>query len=307
MLGTIWEDAKRQFQYGNMVIQIILVNTAIFLSIVVLYALFFLIFQGDTGIIKGVVRWFMVPPSPTGLIWKPWSLFTYMFLHEGLMHFAMNMLLFYIYGRIFQDFLGNRKVLPLYIIGGLAGAAMYWLTGLLGFPSSGMLGASAAVWAVVMATTVLRPDYVIHLIFLGAVRLKYVTLVLMLLTIIAIPGLNTGGEMAHIGGMIIGWLFIYLLQNGNDLSVSFNRMWDPIASAFSGLFVGGAARGRRAPEHNPHMRVVKTKRYADDRKKEAQQSRQERVDEILDKINDSGYDSLTEEDKDFLAESDNDK
>lgn len=306
MLGTIWEDAKRQFQYGNTVVQLILVNTAVFLVIILLSAIFFLLSRGESGLVDTMVNWFMVPPSPMGLIWKPWSILTYMFLHKGLFHVAMNMYLFYIYGRIFQDFLGNRKVLPLYILGGLAGVVMYWITGLLGFPSSGMLGASAAVWAIVMAATVLRPDYVLHLIFIGPVKLKYITLVLMILTFVAITGMNTGGEMAHIGGMIMGWLFIYLLQTGTDLSISFNRMWDPIANAVTGLF-SGSVSGSRAPKRNPHMHVVKTKRYADDRKSEEQQSRQERVDEILDKINESGYGSLSDEEKDFLAESSDDK
>jgi len=306
MIKTVWEDAKRQFQYGNTVIQLILVNTAVFLVVVLMSAIFYLAFLGDTSIIDTAVKWFMVPGSPSGLIWKPWSLFSYMFLHKGLLHFAMNMYLFFIYGRIFQDFLGTRKVLPLYILGGLAGVIMYWLTGLLGFPSAGMLGASAAIWAVVMGATVLRPDYILNLIFIGPVKLKYITLVLMLLTIIAIPGLNTGGEMAHIGGMIMGWLFIYLLQNGTDLSISFNRIWDPIANAFSGL-LGSMPSGGRAPKHNPHMHVVKTKRYQDDRKNQEAQSKQERVDEILDKINDSGYGSLTDDEKDFLAEAGEDK
>jgi len=306
MLGSIWEDAKRQFHYGNTLVQLILVNTAVYLVVAILLAVFFLLFQGDNSFIHTVVNWFMVPGNPLDLIWKPWSLFSYMFLHKGLMHFAMNMLLFYYFGRIFQDFLGNRKVLPLYIMGGIAGAVFFWITGLLGFTSPGMLGASGAIWAIVMATTVLRPDYEFHLIFLGAVKLKYVTLVLMLLTIVAIPGLNTGGEMAHIGGMIMGWLFIYLLQNGTDLSVSFNRIWDPIGNVFSNLFAG-TSRGERASNHNPHMHVVKTKRYADDKKKDREKSIQERVDEILDKINDSGYDSLTDEEKDFLAEASDDK
>lgn len=316
MFSSIWEDIKREFQYGNTLIQIILVNTAVFIAVNLLLVIFFFVFQENAQYnLDIVLRWFEASNQPWHILTKPWTIFTYMFLHQGLFHFAFNMLLFYIYGRIFRDFLGNRKVLPLYVLGGLAGFVFYLIATLLvpRYVGPYMLGASAGVWGIVMGTTVLRPDYSIRLMFIGDVRLKYITFVLMIMSIIAIPGTNTGGEMAHVGGMIMGWLFIYLLQNGNDLSKPFNAIWDKIATFF-GNAVDAIAGRRRSnmsvlddEQTKKRSRRFNTKRAADDEKYEREASQQQQVDAILEKIKRSGYDSLTQQEKEFLFKASKDE
>ncbi len=310
MFNSIWDDVKAQFRYGNMLTQIILVNTGIFILTILLLVIFFFVFQerADAALNK-VLTWFMASYEPRHNLTRPWSWFTYMFLHKDLFHFAWNMIVLYMYGRIFQDFLGTRRTLPLYVFGGFVGFLFYVLSHFLvpAYIGPYCLGASAAIWAIAMATTLLRPDYVVHLMFLGAVRLKYITAVLVILNLIALPQGNTGGQMAHIGGMLAGWYFIYLLkEKGYDMAVPFNKVWDKIAGFFSPFF--GNLFG------NPQLRTS----YKSDSKSDWEAYRhgrnksrepeinsdgsisQEVIDEILDKINRSGYDSLSKEEKEYL-------
>ncbi len=310
MFTSIWEDIKREFQYGNTLTQIILVNTGVFILVNIILVILFFIYQGGAHIrLDYILRWFEASHDPWHILTRPWTIFTYMFLHKGLFHYAMNMILLYIFGRIFRDFLGNRKILPLYVYGGFAGFLVYLLTSfVIDDVGMYMLGASAGVWAIVMATTVLRPDYVIRLMFIGDIRLKYITFVLIVLNLIAITGVNTGGQMAHIGGMLVGWNFIYMLQNGTDLSVPFNKIWDKIANAFGSVVDKLRGKGSldREFKKKPTSSFM-TKRASDDEKYEEEANRQERVDAILEKIKRSGYDSLTQEEKEFLFKASKDQ
>ncbi len=289
LTGSIINEIKHQFHHGNMVMRLIFVNAGVFLFFGIFY-LFSFLFQ-DVSFYKLVLSKFEVPASADTLLKQPWSVFTYMFLHAGLLHVLFNMLWFYWFGEIFVLYLGDKKILPLYLIGGIAGAVVYVLAfNLLPvfYPvvgASHMLGASASIFAIVFAATALNPDYEMRLLFLGVVRIKYIAVVALLLDIINIPYGNAGGYIAHVGGALSGYFYIKALRSGFDLAAPFNKLFDWTAT----IFKSGAKV--KMTYKNPNRKSAPGEKKADDQK---------RVDEILDKISRSGYDGLTKEEKDFL-------
>ncbi len=289
LTGSITNDIKHQFRYGNMVMKLIFVNLGVFLFFGILYLITFL-FQNNTfyNLLLSKVE---MPASLNTLLHQPWSMFTYMFLHTGFFHVLFNMLWFYWFGEIFVLYLGDKKILPLYLLGGITGAVIYILA--FNFvpvfkPAtdvSMMLGASASIFAIVFAAATLAPDYEIQLMFIGIVRIKYVAVFSLLLDVINIPYGNAGGYIAHVGGALSGYFYIKALQGGFDFASPLTKFFDGFANLFK-------------PKSN-----IKVTYKNEARKSEAtsrSKNEQQRVDEILDKIARSGYDSLTKEEKDFL-------
>lgn len=290
LTNSITNDLKHHFRYGNMVMKLIFVNGGVFVFFGLFYLLSFLI-QNNSAYQFLLIKLEM-PASLNTLLYQPWSLLSYMFLHTGLFHFVFNMLWLYWFGEIFVMYLGDKKVLPLYLLGGIAGAAVYVLAYNL-LPAfkpvvnvSLMLGASASIFAIVFAAATLAPDYEIKLAILGVIRIKYVALFSLLLDIINIPYGNAGGYIAHIGGALCGFLYIKSLQGGFDWSSPFNKIFDSTAS-----LVKPKSNVRVAYKNTDYKKTTISK---------IGKSEQARVDEILDKIARSGYDSLTKEEKDFL-------
>lgn len=281
LANSIIGDIKHQFRYGNMVMKLIFVNVGVFLFFALLNLLSFL-FQ-DASLYHLLLVKAEMPASLSVLLQQPWSVFTYMFLHTGFFHVLFNLLWFYWFGEIFVLYLGDKKILPLYIIGGISGALVYVLAYNLlpvfkpQIDGSLMLGASASIFAVVFAAATLAPDYEIRLLFIGVVRIKYIALVSLLLDVINIPYGNAGGYLAHVGGAISGYIFIKALQGGVDLA--------SVVSVFRRKGKMKVSRGETFSKTNSAPRT---------------NNEQQRVDEILDKIARSGYDSLSKEEKDFL-------
>jgi len=289
LTGTISNDIKHQFRYGNMVMKLIFVNLGIFLLFGLLNLISFL-FQSNAfyNLLLSKVE---VPASLATLLYQPWSAFSYMFLHTAFFHFLFNMLWFYWFGEILVLYLGDKKILPLYILGGFVGAATYVLAfNLLPVfkPQVGismMLGASASIFAVVFAAATIAPDYEIRLMFIGSVKIKYVALVSLLLDVINIPYGNAGGYIAHVGGALSGYFYIKSLQQGFDFTGPFNKFFDVVGNLFK-------------PKSNIKVTYKSDLQKAE--KSARSKNEQQRVDEILDKIARSGYDSLTKGEKDFL-------
>jgi membrane associated rhomboid family serine protease len=288
--NSITDDIKHKFRYGNMATKIIFVNMGVFVFFSLFYLITFLFQQ--QGIYEAVLSKVEVPASTHTLLHQPWSLLSYMFLHTGFLHILFNMLWFYWFSEILVLFLGDKKILPLYLIGGIAGALFYILaynTIPVFIPKaevSYMLGASASVFAIVFAAATLSPDYEVRLLLFGVVRIKYIALVALVLDIINIPNGNAGGYIAHLGGALTGFLYIKALQSGFDAGKPFNKLLDGIATIF---------------KPRPKVKVTyKSSHVKAAPKSPRSKSEQEKVDEILDKISRSGYDSLTREEKDFL-------
>ncbi len=297
MVDSVLGDIKNTFRSGNMISKIILINVGAF---VVLNLLNVFDFQnGEDSFFATIRDALSLPSSFSSFMKQPWSMFTHMFLHIGFWHILWNMLIFYWFGRIVGDFLGDDRILPLYIMSGLLGGLVYMIHDLYlpgGTGGSALaMGASAAVMAMVWTAAMLSPDYIMHLLLLGRVKLKYIALALLFMDLVGSVGnINQGGHFAHIGGAVFGMIYVYLLRSGTDLV---------------GPFVG---LSQRKSELKPKAKSIKkTSRNKfkvihnsakTDAEKESSGSfnQQEELDRILDKINVKGYDKLTSEERDFL-------
>ncbi|HOG19230.1 MAG TPA: rhomboid family intramembrane serine protease [Salinivirgaceae bacterium] len=287
------DEIKAIVKSGGILTKLIAINLAVFLAVNIIGVIFFLsASQWSTGT---VVRLFAVPASLSALAVKPWTLFTYMFLHEGFLHILFNILWLYWFGIIFLRYFSQNQLLGLYIIGGLFGGIFYILSFNL-FPvfkpyveSSVALGASASVIAIVIATALYIPNYSVNIIFLGSVKLKWIALVMILLDIIGITSSNSGGHLAHLGGAVMGWIFISAYKKRVDLT------------KFVGWFKNIKLKPRRKKKSHLHVtyRRGETEYDYNARKRE----NQKQLDAILEKIKKSGYNNLTAEEKRILFDS----
>ena len=290
-----------------MVTRLIILNIAVFV-IVKLAWVFLRIGSGweDSGLYRTIAEGLMFSSDWLHNLTHPWTIVSYMFFHEGFFHIFWNMLILYWFGRIVGDLIGNQRIWPLYFLGGLFGAITFFIAyNLLSIGEGGpyyMLGASAGVMSIVVASGVLSPDYVMRLLFLGDVKLKYIVGVILFMDLVGVASdINTGGHFAHLGGALMGWLFVLRLKEGTDWSKGVNRMTDGLGNLFGGLFGGGGSRKIRVEQDGDRGGGFGRRRRSSRRGQRAtDKSQQERVDAILDKIRASGYDSLTDEEKEFL-------
>ena len=209
------------------------------------------------------------------------------------------MLIFFWFGRIVGDLIGDQKIWPLYLLGGLAAAAAFFGWSMLSGTSHYALGASGSVMAFVVAAAFLAPDYNMRLILIGNVKLKYIAFVILLLDLIGLANnINTGGHVAHLGGAFMGYVFVTSLRQGKDLSEGVNRFFDRLISLVS------VNRNKpQSPKTKKKARIIQMTGSKKGKPKSdniPNDSFQARLDEILDKISRHGYDSLTEEEEDFL-------
>lgn len=288
-MGSILDEIKRSFKDGSLLTKIIYVNLAVFVLVNLLSSFLFL-FGGEA---PDIANWFAVPASLPSLIIKPWTLFTYMFLHQDFFHLLFNILYLYFGGRIFQELLGEKRLISTYILGGLSGAFLFIIAYNIFpafnvvLPDARALGASAAVLAIIVAIATKAPNYVVNLVFLGAVKLKYIAIVLVVLDLISFQKGNAGGHLAHLGGALFGFFYIKQLEKGKDWSLWYFAWTNALKSMFK-------------KSDKKKVKVV-YKNQGSKHKSSVQSSKeQEIVDKILDKISKSGYDSLSKEEKDFL-------
>ncbi|MEN0003085.1 MAG: rhomboid family intramembrane serine protease [Bacteroidota bacterium] len=312
MFRSIWEDVKREFSYGNMVTRIIIINIIAFVAINLIWIFFRISHGWETPELYYSIRnFFMISSDWLHNLTHPWALITHMFLHESFWHILWNMLFLYWFGRIVGDFIGNHRILPLYLLGGLFASLIYFVSSAIIPYAQGevhyALGASGAVMAIVVASGVISPDYIMRLFLLGDVKLKYIVATLVFLDLIGIASnSNTGGAFAHLGGAFFGWLFVRQLREGSDWSVPVNRFIERINNFFRGI-----SEERQRPKKGPRVVYRNTGKTRPQRRARGNQaasdsgtpgamSHQEQLDAILDKIKKSGYDSLSEEEKEFL-------
>ena len=283
MANFIIEDFKKAWsKEDNGLIKIILINIIIFVSISILEV--FITLSGGGSLFRVVINKLMLPASFTTFILQPWSLISYFFLHLSFGHVLWNMLFLYWFGKIIHDNIGNNAVISLYILGGIIGGLSYMaLFNIIPFygdrvSESLMLGASAGVFSIVAGSATLLPNYTFYLLFLGPVRIKYIALFYILLSFFDVTGSNAGGEIAHIGGALIGYLFIKQLQKGVN-------MGDGVIKIIN-LF-------------NRKNSSKKEKEFTINKETSFDIS-QDEIDKILDKISESGYSSLSKKEKEKL-------
>jgi len=282
-----------------MVSKLIIVNVVIFIVVLILG----IILKGtnpDSDAYQIVFKNLAFSSEGLDALFKPWTLITHMFFHEGFWHLIWNMLLLFWFGRIVGDFIGDNRILPLYIMGGLCGIIFYLLFAKIGLIHTGMaLGASAAVMAIISSSAFISPDYNLRLLLIGNVPLKYVVLFLIVWDFVGISAMdNTGGHIAHLGGVAYGGFYVYLLRQGNDLADGFNNMIDGFKNLFSRKEKPVAKKSPLTVTHK-----VKTSNFGRARGSKSTDEPmpyQEQLDKILEKIKEQGYDNLSEEEKEFL-------
>ena len=296
-MNSILDDFKIAFRSGNILNQIIIINVVIFVGVGVLGVLLTLV--GERSAYFAISNLLMLPSNTDELWRQPWTIITYFFFHKQFFHILWNMLCIYWFGRIISEYIGQNKLLGLYVWGGIGGGVLYLVAyNFLPYfesvvDSSYLLGASAGVIAVVVGAATFYPDYTVHLLLLGPVRLKYIAAAIVLLSFIQSTGSNAGGEIAHLGGALVGYISVRQLQRGNDWSrpiVSF-MVW--VKSLFK-------PQPKIKVSYKNTRRSTSSKTSGKSEKKAKSKSAQEEIDAILDKISEKGYDALTKEEKQKL-------
>lgn len=295
---NILEKIKQTFRQGDSLTRLIIINISVF---VVLSLLEIMLRLFNTS---GSFIWsfFAVPAQLKQLIYHFWTLFTYMFLHEFFWHLLFNMLSLYWFGKLFLIHFSEKQLVGLYLLGGLLGA-LFYIASFNIFPyysdiknNSYVLGASASVMAIILATAFKSPNMEMQLLLLGGVKLKYIALFAVLSSAFGITRGNDGGQLAHLGGALAGYLFFVSLRQGKDITTALTQVLNSISDLFRPrrLKVRPNKYRQNSPMSDADYNANKARKMA-------------KIDEILDKIKTSGYDSLTTEEKKRLFEKSNEK
>lgn len=287
---SLVKDIKDQFRMqDNALVKIILINVIVY----VIDCLIWVISEfSPSKTLFPTVQYYQAAPSDLiGLLYKPWTVITYAFSHDtpNPLHIFFNMLGLYWFGGLIREFIGSRRLISIYVVGALSGVLLYvicynFIPYYIERGPGILVGASASVLAAVVAAATLVPHYHFHLVFLGRVKITYIAAFYVLMSIIGTVQWNAGGNIAHIGGALSGYLFITLLKNGIDIGKPINATIDFIGSLFT-----------KRP--NVRMTFFNTTAPALD---EHYTPNQQEIDTILDKISRSGYESLTKEEKQKL-------
>jgi membrane associated rhomboid family serine protease len=284
-------------QDGNALMQLIIVNAVLFVVLQFIYVIYILAPLDKEAYFTHIYNWFILPADLEKLLTRPWTLLTFMFADHHLFRFVSNMFWLWSFGYIMQDMTGNRKLVPIYLYGGLSGAAIFILSYYVFSklqPQLGIAtldGANPAIMAVAVATTTVAPDYRIFPMINGGIPLWILTLVYMLINFSSISHGDSGGYLANIAGGAMGFLFIYQMRRGHDWSLWMNNFFDWCNNLFN---PSKRLKGKSSKDEF-FYNVSGTKPY-----KKIPNITQKRIDDILDKINQQGYRFLTDEEKDIL-------
>lgn len=282
------DQIKYQFKTGSELTRLIYINLAVFL-VMVFIKIFGNLVAGPTNTWQENAEvWFALPSNPLTFITRPWTLFSYMFLHVSFGHIFSNLILFYFLGSIFLEYLGGKRLVAAYLGGGIFGGLFYFIMYNIFpvFDSGFLLGASAGVWGVVAAIAIYIPNLPVKLFFVLEVKLWQIVVSLFFIDLIAFSNFeNPGGMLAHFGGAVFGYFFISQLKKGKDWSETVYAYLDAISRLFN-------TKQKLRTVHKADIRQAKTAEHSKDD--------QDRLNEILDKIKVSGYDRLSKEEKAFL-------
>jgi membrane associated rhomboid family serine protease len=293
-VNTLYRLIKNSFRRGNYISRLIYINVAIFLILLVISAISYLL--KNQLISEKTISFLAVPASFKTLIIKPWTVITYMFTHKDIWHILFNMLWLYWFGRIFLEYLDQKKLVAVYLLGGISGAIVYVLSFNI-FPvfeeqiaASVAIGASASVMAIVIAIAAYVPNYTLNLFLFGRIRIIYIALTIFVLTSIMDFSVNSGGKLAHIGGALFGYFYVLNIRKGRDIGKWINKALDSIATLF---------------KPRQKLKVTYKKPATDYDYNKVKAEHQVKINIILDKISKGGYDSLTKAEKEFLFKTSN--
>ncbi len=282
-LSMNWNQLTYRFQTLSIAEKLIALNVLFFVVPFVLQTLFFLFDSSFAGILS----WFQLGADWELLLFRPWTLLTYSFLHSGIFHLFWNMILLYYSGQLFLNLLPARTFSNAYfmgvVLGGLVFVVSYALFPVFQGLRPYMIGASAGVMSVFVFISTFTPDQEVRFFFFN-IKLKYLALAFVFMDLIQIPTGNAGGHLAHIGGAFLGFFYARQLQNGKDIGAGWGAFWSQIGGWFT-----------------PQPKVRKVYKNPKSPKRPAKAAvDQDKIDAILDKISMSGYDSLSKEEKEIL-------
>jgi membrane associated rhomboid family serine protease len=281
---------------SNALMMLVGMNALIFISFGIIQILYYLTQSTTTAFHYEILRWFIVPAKLSSLAVLPWTIFTYMFVHVGVVYTVITLVWLWVFGSILQDLSGNSKIIPLYIYGGVAGAIVFVAANYL-IPSlrnqveySFMLGGNAAIMAIAVATTTLSPDYRLFKMLNGGIPLWILTLLYIVIDIAGSHGM--GEQLAHLGGGLTGFLFIVSMRKGYDWSLWMHKLYNWFLNLFN---PDKPTAEREKIKEKVFYNTGGTKPFI-----KRPVVTQQRIDEILDKINQKGFSHLSEEEKTIL-------
>jgi membrane associated rhomboid family serine protease len=292
MFKSIIDDIRGSLSNGNMITRLIIINVIIYVVTALLFA-----FSHTIPFNQFITDHFALSNQWQTLLFNPWTIITHMFLHSAFFHILWNMVGLNLFGTIVGDLLGDRRILPLYLFSGFIGGVVYILATLALGQNGFALGASAAVMGLAMTAGLIAPDYSIRLLLIGDVRLKYIVFAFIFFDLLGTQSTyNAGGSFGHLGGALGGAIFIYLYKKHIDILLPIEHFINYITNLRSPVKT-------KQSNYRPVMKVEYrsdsishfNKKIASDR-----ETKQDRIDRILDKINNDGYNNLTIEEKDFL-------
>ena len=279
---NILDDLKLQYKTGGMVQKLIFWNIGFFLfSLVFFYSFSVGQFQIPT--------WIALSSDLGVFVSTPWTLITFNFFHSGFLHLFFNLMVLHFSGRLFNTYFTDKQLLGVYVLGGVFSGITFVLSYLFIGKAGLLVGASGAIMAILIATATYAPFMLLRIPLIGIVKLWHVAFVILLIDLIQMPLDNTGGHLAHLGGALFGFIYIKLLQTGKDITKPFSALLDTFANLFKPK--------KKTPFKKVHRNVTKNVVNSSVSNKDFAQKQ---IDDILDKISKSGYDSLTKEEKEFL-------
>ena len=284
-------------QDGNSLIMLLAILAIVFCIFKFIYVVYHLSEFNIAAYRLNVFNWFALPADVDKLMTRPWTILTYMFMHDRVFHLLGNLLWLWAFGYILQDLAGNSKLIPLFIYGGIAGALLFVLSYnifprlVADMPGATLEGASAGVMAVAIATTTLAPDYRIFPMINGGIPLWVLTIIFIIIDFASIPGNNAGGHLAHLAGAAAGYVFIFQLRRGRDGSAWMNKFFDWVGN----LFNPDKKNWKKTARKEFYYKTGNTQPF-----KKIPNITQKRIDDILDKINQQGFRFLTDEEKEIL-------
>lgn len=279
---NILDDLKLQYKTGGMTQKLIFWNIGFFLLSLVFFYSF------STGTFS-FPHWIALSSSFTTFIVNPWTLITFNFFHVGFLHLVFNLLILHFSGRLFSTYFTDKQLFGVYVLSGIFSGITFILAYFIFGKSSLLLGASGAIMAILLATATYAPFMLLRMPLIGVVKLWHVAFVILLIDLIQLPLSNTGGHIAHLGGAFFGFFYIKLLQNGTDLTKPVSLFLEKINALFQPK--------KKIPFKKVHRNTTKNVVNSSTPNKDFTQKQ---IDDILDKISKSGYDSLTKDEKEFL-------